>query len=167
MAQSIDSERFILKELTPKDASLVYLSWLNNQDTAKYIEHCQQELTELADYIEINYQNPNCLFLGIFTQEQKLHIGNIKYESMNNHPTVATMGILIGDTNWHGKGVAGEVLQASFPLVRENLKANVINLGVEKSNIPAIKAYEKVGFKVKTNGYYQFDDDAIEMIITI
>ena len=167
MNSPINSERFILKELTAQNSSQKYLSWLNHQETVKYIKNRQHELEDLADYIDKKYTDANCLFLGIFTKNSNTHIGNIKYELMNTQPLVATMGILLGDRDWHGKGVAAEVLRASFPLVKSNLSVNLINLGVEKSNIAAIRAYEKVGFKTMDNGYYQFDDNAIEMIITI
>ncbi|WP_448213116.1 GNAT family N-acetyltransferase [Colwellia sp. MEBiC06753] len=163
----ITTQRFILRPLTRADASKEYLSWLNNQETAQYIENCQQELAELADYIDKQYNNPKCLFLGIFTIDNYLHIGNIKYELMESHPNVATMGILIGNTSYHGKGVAGEVLLGSFPAVSAQLNAGKVNLGVEKANLAAIRAYEKVGFRRVNNGYYHFDDDAIEMVIDI
>jgi len=167
--KSIRTQRFILKELTKADATSRYLSWLNDENTSQYITHTQAQLSELAEYIDQHFHNPHCLFLGIFAEASDglAHIGNVKYESMAAFPNIATMGILIGETNWHGKGVAKEVIEASLPLVKSTLHASMVNLGVEKSNVAAVKAYEKIGFEISKKPHYHFDDEALEMDINI
>ena len=75
------------------------------------------------------------------------HIGNIKYEPIDIEEHQATMGILIGEENWRGRGVATEVINKSAIWLQENLTINKILLGVDVGNIGAIRAYEKSGFK--------------------
>ena len=166
---SLATDRFSLIELTKDDASCTYLSWLNKKETAQYITHTQADIQALANYIEDNFTNKDCLFLGIFSNNagQREHIGNVKYERMEQYPHVATMGILIGETDWHGKGVAKEVIEASLPVVKSLLGIELVNLGVEKDNIAAIKAYQKIGFEITKKPHYLFDDEALEMDIVV
>lgn len=166
---SLATHRFSLIELTKNDASGRYLSWLNKKETAQYITHTKADIQTLANYIEDNFTNKDCLFLGIFigNETQREHIGNVKYERMKQYPHIATMGILIGETHWHGKGVAKEVIEASLPVVKSSLGIKLVNLGVEKDNIAAIKAYQKIGFEIAKKPHYQFDDEALEMDIEV
>ena len=75
------------------------------------------------------------------------HIGNIKYEPIVIEEYQATMGILIGEKRWRGKGVATEVINASMTWLKRNLGIRKFFLSVDLDNIYAIKAYEKSGFK--------------------
>ncbi|MCO4798660.1 MAG: GNAT family N-acetyltransferase [Colwelliaceae bacterium] len=160
--ESICTERFTLKQLKASDASQKYLAWLADSDSVNYISYRQEELSELALYIEQRYQDSDCFFWGIFQGEE--HIGNIKYQRIVNKPNVVTMGILIGEKNWRGKGLAKEVLTASMEYLKNHHEIIEVNLGVEKSNIAAIKAYENVGFQQTKNGYFNFPEASIEMI---
>ncbi|MBU2892947.1 GNAT family N-acetyltransferase [Colwellia sp. D2M02] len=162
---NIKTKRFTLRTLQSDDASLTYLSWLQDDESSQYIMNIKSNLTELAGFIEQRRQDINCIFLGIFSDEK--HIGNIKYQRMADYPSVATMGILIGEKNWRGKGVAGEVITASIGYLKESFNVSEVNLGVEVNNIAAIKAYEKIGFDRVTDGYYNFDNNSIEMSITL
>lgn len=145
----IKTSRFILKELTLKDATPRYLEWLTDDTAERFIISAKetQKLSELKDYIHQRVLDKNCLFLGIYTLSDNEHIGNIKYEPINQSLREATMGILIGETKWRGKGVAKEVILASAEYLNNNLNISKVILGVESDNFPAITAYEKMGFK--------------------
>ena len=72
--------------------------------------------------------------------------GNIKYEPVHTELGYAIMGILLGDPDWRGKGVAVEVLAASADWLRKYYRIEQIILGVSRSHTAAISAYQKVGF---------------------
>jgi RimJ/RimL family protein N-acetyltransferase len=91
--------------------------------------------------------------LGIFDKITNLHIGNIKYEPVNSKLRYAIMGILIGEAEWRGKGVASEVLLASAKWLWNNRNIQQIILGVSHSNLAAIRAYRKVGFVNQATEY--------------
>jgi [ribosomal protein S5]-alanine N-acetyltransferase len=59
------------------------------------------------------------------------------------------MGILIGDNNWRGKGVAAEVIKANSNYLADQCGIETISLGVDKNHKAAIVAYQKIGFEVK------------------
>jgi len=160
--KALYSKRFTLKALSNHDANERYLSWLQDEDTAQFISYLQKDIIGLSHYIDQQNNNEHCWFWGIFSQGK--HLGNIKFQRLNSYPNVATMGILIGDKNWQGQGVAPEVLEVSIEYLKVNFSITEINLGVKKSNHSAIKAYEKIGFKVSTAGYFDFPEQSLEMI---
>ena len=145
----IITQRFLLKPLTVDDVNQNYLSWLNPEINS-YIEYAKNNISmkELRSYVGERENRQDVLFLGIFTKD-KQHIGNIKYEPINHKSKTAIMGILIGDNNWRGKGVAAEVIKVSGDYLVEQYGISTILLGVNKNNKAAIVAYQKVGFKVK------------------
>ena len=107
----IKSKRFTLKRLTEEDASNRYLGWFEESNTSAFISYTSSSVKALKDYITTKNADPTCLLLGIFADEE--HIGNIKYEPIDLVSKSATMGILLGETQWRGKGVAAEVISAS------------------------------------------------------
>ena len=145
----IVTQRFLLKPLTIDDVNQNYLSWLNPEINS-YIEYAKSNtsMKALRSYVSERENRQDVLFLGIFTKD-KHHIGNIKYEPINQKNKTAVMGILIGDINWRGVGVAVEVIKASGDYLVEQYGIETILLGVSRNNKEAIVAYQKVGFKVK------------------
>ena len=85
------------------------------------------------------------MFLAIETKSG-LHIGNIKYDPIDFNACTAEMGILIGNQDWIGRGVAGEVILASCLWLSKKIGVKKITLGVHPDNIGAILAYRKIGF---------------------
>ena len=144
----IETARFLLRELTEADATLRYLGWLANLEARRFILAAQQTqgLAELAEYVRQRSNRLDVLFLGIFDKYSGLHIGNIKYEPLDSAQGYAVMGILIGDPDFRGKGVAFEVLRASAQWLKTHRAINQVLLGVSIDNSSAIQAYKKVGF---------------------
>ena len=146
----INTERFQLKSLTTKDVTEKYLSWFNqSKEIEKYISFAQEceGIDSLMQYVKDKKDREDVLFLGIFCSLGQ-HIGNIKYEPIDLKNRAATLGILIGDKEWRGKGVASEVIKISGKYLKNNYGIKYIDLGVDKSNARAISAYEKINFKI-------------------
>jgi len=142
----IKSKRFILKLLTEAHSSHRYLSWFEDSKAKEFISYTSSSLDELKDYIKTKNADPASLLLGIFADGE--HIGNIKYEPIDLVNKTATMGILLGEAQWRGKGVAAEVIPASADYLAKNFHIETIILGVNKGNIPAVSAYNKLGFEI-------------------
>ena len=144
----IVTNRFLLRPLDVKDVSDRYVAWLGDPVIGQYISSAANRptLADLKQYVLQRVFRDDVVFLGIFEKESGLHIGNIKFEPVNSELGYTIMGILIGDSNWRGKGVAAEVLIASADWLRRHRNINQIALGVSRSNVRAIAAYRKVGF---------------------
>lgn len=146
----ITTNRFILRPLVVADVDENYVQWFSDYAAKLYItsaiEH--QNLETLRSYVSERENKKDVLFLGIYTVLDQKHIGNIKFEPICTETRTATMGILIGDVAWRGRGVAPEVLDACCDWLYKNRRIKHILLGVQKNNTAAIAAYEKSGFKV-------------------
>ncbi len=141
----------MLRSLTPADATESYLSWFSDLSAQKYIEAASttSRLTDLEDYIREKVARDDVVFLGIFDRDSGAHIGNLKYEPVDEAAGTAVMGVLIGDPSFRGKGVTPEVLEASMQWLKQRRNVRTIILGVSRENEQAIRAYEKVGFSIQ------------------
>ena len=157
----IETDRFLLRSLIETDVNAHYLAWLNDPIKNQYVVFSSQKhsIEEIKNFVSQRLDDDSVMFLGIFMIEGGNHIGNIKYEPIDYSNSVATMGILIGESNWRGKGVAGEVIKASAKFLKKKFGIKYINLVVNKNNIAAIKAYEKIGFLLKKIDNIKSDDE--------
>ena len=138
----------MLRELTLSDVSETYLSWLSDPVAQTWIAAASgaQRMADLQDYVAQRIGRADVLFLGIFDRVSGAHIGNIKYEPVLPAKGSAVMGILIGDPSFRGKGVFAEVFGASATWLKKERRITHINLGVERANLAALKAYQNAGF---------------------
>jgi aryl-alcohol dehydrogenase-like predicted oxidoreductase len=148
--EKLVGEKIYLRNLTESNASSEYCSWLSDPEVNKNIVTKKTTIEELKKYIKEKNQDPKCLFLGIFYKENNKHIGNIKIEKINFKNKNCDLGIIIGDKNYWGKGIATEATELIVNYGFYILNLNEIELGVTSDNIAAIRAYKKTGFiKVK------------------
>lgn len=144
----IEGKRIYLKKLDEKNATQKYCGWLNDPEINKYLETREATVEDLRRYIKDKNENPNCLFLGIFFKENKKHIGNIKLEPIDFDNKKATLGILIGEKEYWGKGIGTEAVKLLVDWTFDNLRLEEVNLGVISENKAAIKVYTKAGFHI-------------------
>jgi len=143
----LQSERFNLRTLKKSDVGDSYLKWINSKDNP-FIEYTKKKrsLADIQSYVVQQEKNNASLFFGIFARDNGEHIGNIKYEPIDFEKFQTTMGILIGEKHWRGKGVATEVINISAEWLYKNFNIKNIFLSVDVKNVGAIRAYEKSGF---------------------
>jgi ribosomal-protein-alanine N-acetyltransferase len=141
--------RFLLRTLVVEDVSEQYREWLNDEMAQRYIiaSGRPHDLPALRAYVEERSARNDVLFLGIFTREGNQHIGNIKYEPIDAAAGSAEMGILIGEPDWRGCGVAREVILASARWLKMHRGISLVRLGVESDNDMALAAYLRAGFR--------------------
>lgn len=159
----IVTERFLLRPLTPDDATDRYLGWLRQEETRRYILSADQigSLADLRRYLAEKSERQDVVFLGIFERERGGHIGNIKYEPVKTGEGYALMGILIGEPAWRARGVAQEVIAASAQWLQAHRGISRVVLGVERDNELAISAYRKSGFRAEDSEHVSSPDRKI------
>jgi RimJ/RimL family protein N-acetyltransferase len=127
------------------------LSWLNDPEVTRYLETgifpTSQE--DLEHYYESLRGSRDQVLFAIEELTRKQHIGNVKLGPIHWVHRSATLGILIGEKAYWGKGVGQEAtrLMVEYGFFRLNL--NRINLGVFADHESAIRCYTKAGFKVE------------------
>jgi len=151
---NIETKRFMLRRLTEADASEKYLSWLNDDMAGRFIQSSSmiRSVEDIRIYILEKSLVSSVIFLGIFDKLSLEHIGNIKYDDIDLDRKEAVMGILIGEVRYRGLGVGPEVITASANWLHSNFGVGRIHLAVNEFNIPAFRAYQKIGFVVSSQG---------------
>ncbi len=144
----IIGKRIYLKILKEENATADYSGWLNDAEVNKYLVTKNATIQELKNYIAEKLADDNCLFFGIFIKSNHWHIGNLKLETIDWRKKSADFGILIGDKNYWGKGLATEATKLIVDFAFNKLKLVILELGVIADNLVALKVYEKIGFKV-------------------
>ena len=144
----LKTERFFLRDLTKADASNTWLDWLSDSVARQFISASTTtaNLSALKVYIAERLNLDKVRFFGIFDSINGKHIGNIKYEPIDITNNYAIMGVLIGDSQYRGKGVFPEIYKCSSRYIYDTYPIDSIFLGVDSSNISAIRSYEKAGF---------------------
>ena len=159
MSAVIKSKTCYLRKLGVNDDLTSYINWMQTPSNNPYILSADSsyDLTQLKEFIKICNNRSDALLLGIFTNENSLHIGNIKFEKIDLVNKSATLGILIGDRSYRGKGIAREVIIVSILWLADNYDIKTIKLGVDPNNLSALNLYLKIGFKIieksETGGY--------------
>lgn len=159
MRITIDSKRCYLRQLSTNDDLTHYLYWMQTPTNNPYILSATSSynLIQLKEFIESCNSRKDVFLLGIFMNQSNLHIGNIKFDQVNLITKSATLGILIGNRNYRGKGIAREVILASILWLASNYDIKTIKLGVDPSNLNALNLYLKIGFRIieksKNGGY--------------
>lgn len=148
MESKLETNRFLLKSLSPaQDSFENYLSWMKNGESNPFIQGVNVDLStqDLVDYVSEKNISETALLLGIFVMSSNTHIGNVKLEPILPKKS-ATIGILIGEESWRGKGVGFEVISRVLDFCFIDLELEFVELGVNKNNLRAINLYTRLGF---------------------
>ncbi len=156
---TIQTARFILRPLTPDDASERYSRWLDDEQARRFIvgSRAPHDPMALRAYIAERCGRTDVLFLGIFTQDGSCHIGNIKFEPVDELAGYAVVGVLIGEPAWRRKGATVEALEASIAWLAEHRGVREVVLGVEREHVAAIHAYTRAGFAIEATSRITLD----------
>ena len=153
MLGEIYSKNFKIRSINPISDDLSnYLQWMRDEKLNKFILSVNKDMTldSLSNYITEKNEKSDCLLLGIFEISTGKHIGNIKLEPILKNSS-ATLGILIGNPEFRGKGFGLEIINQVCKFAKINLSLKKIDLGVDIRNTSAVKLYLKCGFKLINN----------------
>ncbi len=145
----LENEKVYLRAPEPEDISNGYIQGINNQMLDLHTEHAifPKSKAELSQYIISKNANRNSIWLGIFTQDNDKHIGNIELFNINLTNRRAEYAIILWED--HGKGYASAASRLLLNHAFTRLNLNRIELGVNSQNTSAIALYEKLGFSLE------------------
>ena len=145
----IQTARFLMRSLVEADATDGYRAWFSDPEIRRHIQYAREKVTlpGLRKYIADRATRDDVLFLGIFDQDTGIHIGNVKFEPIDQRRSLAVLGVLIGAREWRNRGVAQETIPPACAWVRANHGVSRFLLGVARDNRPAAAAYERIGFR--------------------
>jgi len=148
-APTIQTERFIIRPFKDADAKL-WQSW----DVDPLIQaHMPEPINEPQDIGEQHEYMKECEEEedGYYWSIEAVTgptVGTVALTDINEHHKLAEIGILIGDKDYWGKGVATEVVTAVIDFAFNELGMVRISAETEAENIAVSKVLEKVGFSM-------------------
>lgn len=155
----LESDIFYLRKISIDDCNENYLKWMNDPEINKYLESrfTTHTIDSLKDFVNSMNNSDNNVLFAIVDKESDTHIGNIKLGNIHPIHKYADIGLLIGDKNYWGRGIATNAIKLVSEFAFDELNLRKVFAGVYENNIGSIKAFEKCGFKkayVKKDNYY-------------
>lgn len=147
----MDNQKINLRRLQASDVTLEYVNWMNDPEINRYLEsrYDDHSLTSIKTFVEaMSHEKGNFLF-GIFCNKTSLHIGNIKLGPIDYRYLRAEIGLIVGNRNFWGKGIATEAILIICKFAAEELKLRKVEAGCYSSNQGSKKAFVKAGFEVE------------------
>ncbi len=144
---TIKTQNYIIRPFKKEDA-LLWQSWDIDPEIQSHMpepENESQDISQQYEYIEECEKDEEGYYWSVETNDG-VTIGTVSLFEINSHHKNANVGIVIGDKNYWGKGVATEVLQTLSSYAFEYLDVVRISAEVEANNISMQKVFEKVGF---------------------
>lgn len=163
MIYIIENERIGLRKLTTDDVNAEYVAWLNNDSINKFLEcrHCNHTEETTKDYIEEVTKNSKEILMGIYYKADNKHIGNIKLGPIDLIHRHATLGLLIGNKEFWGKGIGTDSIKLATKYAIEQLDLVTITAGCYETNIGSQKAFIKAEYSIsgKIRSYWKSNKD--------
>ncbi len=132
-----------------------YLSWLRDYETIKYLNlpaYLEKAVTfeELEAYVDSLRRSQNNLFFAVESLEEGSEgkfIGTCKIGPIDFYAKHVNLGILIGNKEFWGRGLATEIFALAIEYCFEELEMFKIIGGCMGPNVGMRKVFEKLGFK--------------------
>lgn len=128
------------------------ISFLRNYDM---ISSFPMSLYELKPMLEDTKKSTDKFIFAVRNNSSGELVGVTGFENILWNNGTATIYIGIGSTSNRGLGIGKEALNLTIEFGFEELNLHRIQLTVLSYNVPAIKLYEKIGFK-KEGTYREF-----------
>lgn len=126
-----------------------YRQWLDDVDVVNLIASPELLLPKGDEFIEKSFERfttNSCKGFFIQDKETKKYVGTAKIDSINFYKKSAEDGILIGDKEFWGKGIAYDVYVILLNYVFDVLGLERVSSGCNENNIGMIRVLEKLGY---------------------
>lgn len=145
----LEGSRVYLRPLSLEDAKSNYVNWLNDEEICRYNAHHRFVNTEekTREYIQSINSSKNNLVLAICSKEDDKHIGNVSIQNINYIDSNAEFAIIMGEKDYHGKGLAYEASKLIIDHAFNSLNLHRIYCGTSEKNISMQKLATKLNMK--------------------
>lgn len=147
-ATNLTGDHFTLRPFQQEHISPRLLAWLNNPAVNQFLEvrfTPQTHATALA-YMKTYYGETQKYMWGIFPEVSDNLIGTVTLHDINRIHGVGEVGLLIGDTDYWGKGASNEVLETVLSFAFESLGLRRVTGGSYALNQGMNFTFKRLGF---------------------
>ena len=142
----LDGNHIFLSVLRDDEEAVgLYAKWMSDETTCVFIEHAHSvvDITRMPGWV----RDHSVMRMGIVLKETDTLIGYCHIDHRTEDMS-AWLSINIGEKAARGKGIETEVVQILLRYCFMALGVYSVHLDVLETNTPAIKCYEKAGFRI-------------------
>jgi len=146
----IKGNNIILRKLIPEDALLLF-QWENDPKTAVFTDEYQRvSIPEIEAFIEDadNIQENRQMRWMILEKATRRSLGTLDLYDISFDQQRAGIAILIADEKDRKQGFAYEAIHTFLPIGVETFGISNYFCSVQESNLPSVRLFEKLGFKL-------------------
>jgi [ribosomal protein S5]-alanine N-acetyltransferase len=160
------TENYRIRPLVEDDVDERYVEWLRNPDISRTLDTdgSQQTLESVKAFVR-SKNNETSFVFGIFTNDGTL-IGTHGVHLSPQHK-VATIGVMIGDQDYWGKGVPLETRTRMLTWFFDELDFEKVEAGCYAINYPSIFNFKKQSWRVEgvRKSHRIVDGDHVDLIL--
>lgn len=144
----METQRFVLREITQDDIQYIYRGLSNPQVTQYYaVNFPTLEATqEQMDWYDDLKKSGTGLWWGIYSKDHQAFCGAGGYNGLEKSHLKAEIGLWLLPEYW-GQGILREVMPKLFELGFDQLQLNRIEGFVDSDNQKCKRALEKINFQ--------------------
>ncbi len=138
--------------LGPEHVGPAYVGWLNEPTINRFLESrfATHDEAGTRAFVTACRASANTLFLGIRAIALGgRHVGNIKLAQIDVRHGLGEIGILIGEKDAWGRGIATESIRALAQISDRQLALRKLTAGCYASNVGSMRAFERAGFEIE------------------
>jgi len=128
--------------------------WQNDPELAAYLSRLSPNNCSVGDYDASKI----CWFI---IEEDACDIGSVWLEKDTKESEAVILGIFISGEQYRGKGIGNHVIKEAIRISKQRIPFTSVKLNVRKSNLRAIRCYEKCGFIILGEGKKTASDGTI------
>ncbi|MDO9486776.1 MAG: GNAT family N-acetyltransferase [Sphingomonadaceae bacterium] len=137
--------------LTPDHVTEAYVGWLRDPEVGRFLESrfAEHDMASTRAFVGEMLDSDRNLFLGIRSRALGRHVGNIKLGPIDTRYRTAEIGLMIGDREAWGKGLATQAIGAVADIAAEELGLRKVTAGCYARNIGSERAFVRCGFAIE------------------
>jgi len=125
-----------------------FVRWLNDPAVRQYLEmYLPISRAEEEQWFEAYLKNSSSRIFTIIDTEDGVSIGNVGLHELDWKNRCATLGIVIAEKEYWGRGYGSDAIAALLDFAFREMNLHRIQLSVYEFNQRAKRCYEKCGFR--------------------
>jgi ribosomal-protein-alanine N-acetyltransferase len=132
-----------------------YYQWLSDTEVVRYIGRNELldgiTFSDAEDYVKQLWANHYCTFLAVHDNESSKFIGTAKVNfitDLGRKYGIADIGIMLGERDFWGRGVATDILRSISVYAFDHLNARKLSAGAFSLNVAVVKAFIRIGYQI-------------------
>lgn len=155
--------------LEPDAVGEAYVAWLNDPHINRFLESrfVTHTLESVRDYVSGIVNGADSVIFAIRSKPLARHVGNIKLGPIDHHHGLAEIGLMIGDRDAWGQGIARRAIGIVTAIALKELRLRKVTAGCYASNAGSRTAFVRAGFAVEATrpDHFMLDGQAEDLLL--